>query len=171
MTFNYQLNEDDFAAAQACHVRSYYKKPRARIFLAMAALMIFSGATVVIQSMLRKDTEALIRTAPFVVLGLLWIAWFARMLSSGSMFRKQFRKIRALQLPLQIVLTESGISYSSANGESRADWRAIERWQECKSNFMFYTQPRLFYILPKRIMQPEEIIATRELLASKVTQS
>ena len=72
---------------------------------------------------------------------------------------------------MQLTLTESEILYTSANGQSRILWRAIERWQECKANFMLYTQPRLFHILPKRVMQSDQIAACRELLQSKVTGS
>jgi hypothetical protein len=171
MTFNYQLNEDDFAAAQACHLRNYLKKPTARILVAIGALMILSGAVVLVQALLAHNSRALLQIAPYTILVLVWLVWLTRMFSSGSMFRKQFRKIRSLQLPMQLLLTESELRYTSANGETTAAWHAIERWQECKLNFMLYTQPRLFFILPKRVMQPEEIAAMRELLARKLPKS
>ena len=90
---------------------------------------------------------------------------------SGLPYRQQFRKIRALQLPMQISVTDSEISYTSPNGQSKSLWAAIEAWRESKNIFMFYTQPNLFYVLPKRVMNADEITAFRELLLSKVGKS
>lgn len=163
MTFDFQLTEDDFVDAQLSYVRSQYRKPKTAIPLAMFALLAILGCALALFDPRSKSARQL---APMVILVIVGAAILAY-LFSGHPFRKQFRKIRALHMPLQITLTDSEIVYTSESGQSKTGWEAIERWQESKGSFMLFTQPRVFFIVPKRVMQPEQVVACRELLTAR----
>jgi len=84
--------------------------------------------------------------------------------------RRRFRKIKALQLPVQINLDDEGIAYASANGQSKISWRAIEAWSESDRVFLIYTQPNLFYVVPKRVLVADPIAELRMLLKERIGQ-
>jgi len=166
MTFDFELTEDDFVDAQLSYVRSQYRKPKIAIPLAVFALFAIVGC---IFSLIAHRSQSARQFAPMVFLVIAGAVILAY-LFSGHPFRRQFRKIRALHVPLQITLSDSEIVYTSENGESKTGWGAIERWQESKGSFMLFTQPRMFFIVPKRVMQPGQIVACRELLTARIAK-
>ena len=166
MTFDFELTEDDFVDAQLSFVRSQYQKPKVAIPLAIFALLAVVGC---ICLLIDPRSQSARQFAPMVYLVIAGAA-ILTYLFSGHPFRRQFRKIRALHAPLQVTLTDSEIVYTSENGQSKTNWGAIERWQESKGSFMLFTQPRVFFIVPKRVMQPEQIVVCRELLAARTAK-
>jgi hypothetical protein len=166
MTFDFQLNEDDFVEAQRNHLRKQYGKIR-MVPLIGFSLLVVLGVIGGISWLIDQKSGAAMQMAPLA----LFITIFGSIVLwpwLGISFRRQFRKIRALQLPIHLDADENGILYTNGNGQSKSSWEALEDWREAKGCFMLYTQPNLFFVLPKRSMEPQQILAFRELVSSKV---
>jgi YcxB-like protein len=165
MTFDFQLTEDDFVDAQRFHLRTYVlTKWKGRLLVFVFVLAIAGTIGAVAYALIDGDMQLMRQLSPFLLLVLLWLFLTVRVYWSGAIFRKKFRKFRALNDLQQVTLTESEILYTSVKGQSRIVWQGLEAAHESNGNFLFYTQPGLFYPLPKRVMQPEQIIACRELM-------
>jgi hypothetical protein len=169
MTFNFQLNENDFADAQRSHLRKRYGKVGI-VPLVGFGLLVVLGLVGGVSWLIDQKSEAARQMAPMAIL-LVLFSLITLWPWSGIPYRRQFRKIKALHLPIQISVTDTEISYASQNGQSKISWSAIEAWRESKSIFMLYTQPSVFSILPKRVLNADEITAFRELLTSKAGKS
>jgi hypothetical protein len=72
---------------------------------------------------------------------------------------------------MELTIGEDEIAYKNERGDSRTKWSALEDWQESKSLFLLYPQPRMFFIVPKRVMQPDQIAALRESLIAKIQKT
>jgi hypothetical protein len=168
MTFDFQLSEKDFIDAQRTHLRKRYAKAGIVSIVGFGCLVLL-GIVGGVLWLIDRNSQIAKQMTPLTILvmiGCLLMLW----VWSGLPYRQQFRKIRALQLPMQISVTDTEISYESQNGQSKISWSAIEAWRESKSIFMLYTQPSVFSILPKRVLNADEITAFRAL-TSKVGKS
>ncbi len=154
VTFQFQLDEDDFVDAHLAHLR---KTVGASGWKPIFALAIFG--------------PVLIFSAIRIIIALFLIfSFLAAYIWSGIPFRRQFRKLKSLHKPMEISVGDEVILYRSATGESKSRWEAFEAWKESKKSFLLYTQPRLFFIVPKRVMQTDEVAVFRELLRSRIRQ-
>ena len=96
MTFDYQLTEDDFVAAQLCHIRNNFFKKR----LGYVSIFIFSFAALAsivaeVYALIVRDMQLARELVPVAALLLVWLFFAARLFWFGAPFRKQFRKTRA----------------------------------------------------------------------------
>ena len=98
--------------------------------------------------------------------------WFILMIlvasRTGFFYRKRFQKIKAFKMPMEVKVEDEGITYTSAHSQSKLLWSAFEKWLESGKNFLMYTQPNLFFIVPKRALSEEQISAFRDLLRSRI---
>jgi hypothetical protein len=82
--------------------------------------------------------------------------------------RMQFNRLRALHGPIHFEARDSDIFYRTRTSESTTKWEAFEKWEESKGGFLLYVQPRLYLLVPKRVLDGAQIAAFRELLKSRI---
>ena|ERR1700674_4620875 len=169
MTFQFQLTEDDFVDAQLTHLRKTMAPSRWKLVLRLGIPVTFliCSAALTVVALVNHDMQLIKQVAPagYVFLGLLLVTLYVW---SGIPFRVQFRKLKAWHRPMEMVVGDDAVSYTSPTGEGRSRWEAFEAWRESKKSFLLYPQPRIFFIVPKRAMQPDQISVLRELLKSRI---
>ena len=62
-----------------------------------------------------------------------------------------------------------GIHLRWDGGASDVEWRMFIRWLECKNQFLLYTSPACFNILPKRAFVPQQLSEFRALLQDNIS--
>jgi hypothetical protein len=70
--------------------------------------------------------------------------------------------------PRNTTLDEKGVSWKWDGGSADVEWKNFHRWQESKTQFILYTSPMMFNMLPKRALTTEQISAVRVLLTEHV---
>jgi hypothetical protein len=169
MTFQFQLTADDYASAQLTHFRKAMAPSKWRLVLNLVSLgvILIFGAFVGLFALLGHDWQLIKDVAPsgYVFLFFLLLTLYVW---SGIPYRRQFRKLKALQRPMEIVVGDDAVSYTSAVGESKLRWEGFEAWRESKKIFLLYPQANIFVMLPKRVMQPDQIPAFREILKDRI---
>jgi len=158
---DFQLTQDDYAEAQVSHFTS---KLGRRFFWVM--LLSAAALLVMVANGLVDPTKAREMAAPgiFFATMLLLMAW----LRSGMLYRRQFNRLKPLQQTIHFEAGESGIVYRTSKGESTTRWEGFERWRESTGCFLLYVQPRLFFVVPKRVLNSEQVATFRELLRSRI---
>jgi hypothetical protein len=165
MTFNYDLTADDFVQAQHLFLRKTLGK-RFGLVLIVFVFLVILGIYCLWGWLSGKNPPAtgLWAADVGVLFTYVWI-W------SGIPWKKEFRRTRALHSSMELTVGEDEIAYKNERGDSRTKWSALEDWQESKSLFLLYPQPRMFFIVPKRVMQPDQIAALRESLIAKIQKT
>lgn len=55
-------------------------------------------------------------------------------------------------------------------GGSDMDWRSVVQARESSRAFLLSSSPRVFFVLPKRVLEPPTVAKVRALLAAHVTK-
>src|SRR5262249_55632025 len=169
MNLQFQLNENDYVDAQLAHMRKSLAA-RSSFSLWAGGFIIILTTIAVIVGLIDGSTEFGRQLAPMGGLVLL-VVFMILYIRSGIPYRRQFRRIKSLQMPMQLVIGNDEIAYTNANGQSKMLWSTFEDWRESKISFLLYSQPRLFYIVPKRAIPADQIPAFRSLLESRILKT
>jgi hypothetical protein len=156
----FQLTSDDYVEAQNSHARFFGK------WLGLGALVLGAALaiTVLIAGMDPTKTQQMIPV---------WVTFGAMLLvvilvRFGTFYRMQFNRLKGLHAPIHFEAGDAGVVYRTSKGESTTKWEGFENWAESKGSFRLYVQPRLFFVVPKRVLDGEQVAALRELLRSRV---
>jgi hypothetical protein len=76
--------------------------------------------------------------------------------------RRTYRKHKALHRPYTFSWSESGLTIRSESGEWKIAWDDYLKWDENAQIFILYQAPRLFNMMPKRALTPEQIVDLRQ---------
>jgi hypothetical protein len=76
--------------------------------------------------------------------------------------RRTYQTHKTLQRPCTCSWSESGFTMISDSGEWRVAWSDYLKWAENAQIFILYQAPRLFNMLPKRALTPEQIADIRQ---------
>jgi hypothetical protein len=157
----FQLTSDDYAEAQLDHFTKILGKK-------LILYIIVLGAAVVVTLLIALTDPAKQREIlpAWLFLGAVLLVLF--LLRSKVFYRMQFNRTKALHGPFHFEAGESGVAFRSQRGESTTRWEGFEKWRESKGSFLLYTQPRLFFVVPKRVLDIDQVAALRELLRSRV---
>lgn len=82
--------------------------------------------------------------------------------------RNQFAKSPALREPRRIEFNDEGVKTDSEIASSQVSWKAILRYVESKDAFLLYTSPACFAIVPKRVLQAEQVDELRRLFQTHI---
>jgi YcxB-like protein len=80
-----------------------------------------------------------------------------------------FKKEASLKLKNTIVISEEGFETLNATGKSTLNWSAFIRFTETRNIFMLYVQSRMFHLIPKHALSPEDVDGLRELLKRHIS--
>jgi hypothetical protein len=157
----FQLTSDDYAEAHASHLANVLgKKLTLATFVLGAALLVTLFITL-------TDPAARLETLPaWIFLGAMLL--LVVLLRSKALYRMQFNKLKALHEPIHFEVGNGGVVFRNRRGETTINWVGLEKWRESKTTFLLYPQQRLFFVVPKRALDADQVVALRELLGSHV---
>ena len=76
--------------------------------------------------------------------------------------RRTYRKQKTLHRPYTYSWSETGLTVTSTSGEWQVAWGDYLKWAEDAQVFVLYQAPRLFNMVPKRALSPEQIVDIRQ---------
>lgn len=164
MQVTYQLTQRDFYEAFIAHrnrssIRKWIFRLIASIIFGVALLNL--GILVV-----KTNSKTFADFFPLLVLACLWglILWGAPHWAA----RTQFRKQPSVQGPRTATLNNEGVNWKWDGGNADVGWKNFLRWQESKTQFVIYTSPIMFNMIPKRALTSEQVSEVRSLLMNHV---
>lgn len=157
----FQLTSDDYVEAQASHTRHAFGRRFALIAVVLGTAL---AITVLIAFMDPTKTRQMVPSW----MGFGAMLLFLMVLRSGILHRMQFNRIKSLHEPIHFEAGEDGLVYRAGRSESTTRWGGFEKWSESKGSFRLYVQPRLFFVVPKRVLDNAQVAAFRELLKSRI---
>jgi len=173
MTLDFQWNEDDFAESQRLGLPGQRDKVKAArtLFVLFVISLIISGKLWQRLAHIPLLTWQVLLTAGLLTVVLTFVARFIGHWLTRWWFRRQYRNLPGVQLPMRIVTDKHGMIYTNARFTRRASWASIVKWRETKTSFLIYIKFSLFVLVPKRDMPPGQVSVFRELLSSKAQKS
>lgn len=161
MEVTYQLTQRDFFDSFIAHRnRSVVRK----WFLRIVVLTVFAFLVIgLLGAILRPYPKVWSDLTPLFVLAAFWIVllWGSPWLAA----RRQFFGQPAAQGRRTLLLDSGGVHWRWDGGSSDADWKNYVRFLEGKNQFLIYTSPACFNILPKRALTAEQLSELRALFA------
>jgi hypothetical protein len=82
--------------------------------------------------------------------------------------RRQFLKQPGVHGPRKVSLDATGVHWRWNGGSSDIDWKNYVRSLEGKNQFLLYTSPACFNIIPKRALEPGRLNEVRALLNQNI---
>jgi hypothetical protein len=157
---SFTLTAEDYAVANQLYVLKSYKGGVGIIVLAGILLLFgrFFGSG-------DAGGGSYAWLAPFfygaaiVLLALPFVSYF---LLAPRSARKIYRQQKSLQQPLTFSWSPAGLKVTSEAGEWLTPWDHYLRRAENDEILLFYQSPRLFQMLPKRALTPEQVADLRE---------
>jgi YcxB-like protein len=153
------LTAEDYVAANRLHCLNCFRRRSA-----VAVGVMFVLAYVVWMAIARIDQWPTIGVvalnAGFAAVVLFLIANYFLLVPFTT--RRTYRKHRALHRPYTFAWSESGLTITSESGEWKVAWSDYLKWDENAQIFLLYQAPRLFNMLPKRVLTPEQIVDLRQ---------
>ena len=166
MDLNYELTADDVVQAHRTHIRKALGTTSRSVLVGFGFLVLLCMFGCV-SWLLRRPREMVLEMWPFAAIITLSVI-YCSYIWSGTFRRRQFRKDRALQLPVHMLVGSEEITFTNLRGQSTTVWSALEDWRESKNTFLLYPRPNMYYIVPKRAMQVDEIAAFRAMLENRI---
>jgi hypothetical protein len=166
MQIDYELTRMDFTESFAAHRnRNKVGKWVTRLFmsltLVLAAILVFG---LVVKSN-AQDAKTLM---PYFVVVILWIG-LTRILPRWNI-RKQFLKQPGAQGPRTELVDAAGVHWRWNGGSSDIAWKNYIRAVEGKNQFLLYTSPACFNIIPKRALTQEGLLELQGLLKQNISE-
>jgi hypothetical protein len=162
MQVSYELTQKDILESLLAHrTRTKFLKWLLRICTSILILSISMGLIgFAVIPRLRTFVPLVLLFALYLVL--LWYAprWSAR---------RQFTQQPAAQGSRTMSLDSAGVQFTWNGGDSKLAWNNFIRWIESKNQFILYTSPVGFVMIPKRGFSPEQIAEFRSALIDNVS--
>ena len=163
----YKLTQRDFFDSMIAHRnRSRRAKWSFRIMLSIALLAATIGIIVLVT---QPTSQLSINAVILIALAISWALckWTAPWWSA----RNQFRKQPSAQGPRILMLDSTGTHWRWDGGTADVEWKNVIRYLEGKNEFLLYSSPAAFNMIPKRAMSAEQLEELRSLLAKHVPES
>jgi hypothetical protein len=153
------LTADDYVAANRLHLRNWYRSGRVLAAFALAAL-----AYLILLAVAYLDRWG---TAELVALNAGAAAFIVFCMAIHFLFvpittRRAFRNHKTLHRPCTYAWSETGLTVANVSGEWLTAWSDYLKWREDAQVFIFYQAPRLFNMLPKRVLTPQQMADLRQ---------
>lgn len=164
MTVTYELVPRDFYEAFIAHRN---RSALTKWFLRFIVFMLITGAVITVLGIaLRPDLEPQKNFLPLVLLAAFWtfIFWGSPWLAA----RQQFWKQPSAQGPRTMVVDAAGIHWQWNGGSADIEWKNFVRFQETKNQFLLYSSPVLFNVVPKRALTLDQVGAFRQLVTENL---
>jgi len=167
MTATFHYTSDDYRNAFRTHlqigVRPYVRWLR-RGFIPLGVLICLMGGFLLLAGASR---DMIVWVCLLIGVLLLWTGM-------GCSYRRaakaQFEKTRLAREEYRLEVNDSGLKIDCGIASGETNWKAYTRYVESNDTFLLYTSPALFVIIPKRVLQPEQIDEIRNLLKNNVSR-
>jgi hypothetical protein len=127
--------------------------------------MVFFCAFLLFGAMKAGNTRTLL---PFFGLMIVWFAVLGGLPMWWSA-RRQFLKQPAVHGPRTVSLDAAGTHSRWNGGSSDVEWKNYIRFVESENQFLLYTSPACFNIIPKRALEAEQQSELRALLGQHIS--
>ncbi len=161
MEITYRLAQRDFYEAFLAH------RKRSTIIKWLYRMLSYFLLIIIVVNLvgifIRPNANTLTDLPPIAITAAFWagIIWFLPWLTA----RNQFTKQPAAHGSKTVFIDSSGVHWRWDGGSSDVEWKTFIRIIEAKYQFLFYSSPACFNIVPKRALQPEQITAFHALRA------
>jgi hypothetical protein len=164
MQVTYELTQRDFYEALIAHRNRTAAKKWSRRLLALVVLLALVLCLVLFAVHANSATASSL--TPALVVGVVWLALLRAL--PWWVARTQFTKQPAAKGLRTMVLDGTGVHLSWEAGNSDTGWRNYTFRLEGRNQFLLYSSPTSFAIIPKRALTPEQIAEFRALLAEHI---
>jgi hypothetical protein len=164
MDIAYELTQRDFTEAYAAHRdRSSWSKWSRRVSVWITGLITSFILFGLLVKPSAQDAKVLMPYFGFVAMWLLIIVFLPRW-----SIRRQFLQQPAAHGPKTLLLDSLGAHWRWIGGSSDVEWKNYIRWVEGKNQFLVYTSPACFNVIPKRVLADEQLAELRGLLKQQI---
>jgi hypothetical protein len=160
----YELAQRDFYEAIVAHRNSSVPT---KWFLRFISFMWLGCLVIaVLEFAFRPDLQPQKSFLPIFLLGTFWmfIFWGSPWLAA----RNQLWKQPSAQGPRTMLLDAAGIHVQWNGGSSEIEWNNFVNVVESKNEFLIYSSPVIFNVLPKRALSGEQASEFRSLVAQNL---
>jgi hypothetical protein len=165
MQIHYELKQSDFIDSFAAHRnRNIFSKWLIPLLMWFAILV---GVFVAFGLIVKPNAQDAKNLIPFFAIILMWVGLLWGLPRWNA--RRQFLKQPGAQGQRNVLLDGTGVHWRSDLGSSDVAWKNYVRSLEGKNQFLLYTSPVCFNIIPKRALTPEELIELRALLKQNIS--
>jgi len=166
MEVNYELTQQDFFQSYMAHRnRSFISKWSFRLLISIALLFAALGVVLLV---IRRDAETISTVFPLFGLSAAWVVIF--WLLPWWTARNQFSKQPAAHGTKRLIVQAGGPHWEGSGGNADIKWQAFIRCVEGKNQFLLYSSPACFHIIPKRAFTSDQLAEFRELLAQNIQE-
>jgi hypothetical protein len=165
MEVTYELTQRDFFDSLIAHRnRNAFAKWGLRLLLSI--VFLFAGLGLISLAVVPNKAQAFSGFAPPFALAAMWAAviWAAPWWAA----RKQFSKQPSAHGPKTVLVDAVGVHWRWDGGSADVEWKNFIRLLESKNQFLLYTSPVCFNIVPKRSQKSEELSEFRALVAQNI---
>jgi hypothetical protein len=85
--------------------------------------------------------------------------------------RKAYAAQKTLQHPMRVSWSEGGFKSTAEQGEWTIPWADYLKWTEDSKVILLFQGPRLFNMVPKRVLTPAQIDDLRQMLAANIKRA
>jgi YcxB-like protein len=158
-TVSLTLTADDYVAANRLHFLNGLRSRNAlAIFVMMAvAYLVWTAIAYFDQWEALRVVALNVFFATVVILTIANYFLFVPIVT-----RRAYRNHKLLHRPYTFSWSETGLTVTSSSGQSQVAWSDYLKWYENAQIFILYQAPRLFNMLPKRALTPEQIADVRQ---------
>lgn len=160
MEINYRLTEEDYLIFNIFHIKNSKIAMRALNIQRFLTPIIFLILSYVFSKV--GDTPFLVLFITFLIISILWVIFYPKYFFSRITRHAKKMILEGKNDGLlgehHLIMTEDGISDSTANGETKVTWSGIKNFKEDKYNLYLYNSSISAYILPKRNLNNVEEI-------------
>jgi len=166
MRIDYELTQRDFVESFSAH-RNRNRIRKWLRWLSRSVLLLFA-VFIALGFIIKPNAQDAKNLAPFFGLICLWmgILWVTPRWNA----RKQFLKQPGAQGPRSVLLDASGVHWRWNGGSSDIAWKNYVQALEGKNQFLLYTSPACFSIIPKRALTQEGLLEFQGLLKQNIPE-
>jgi len=161
MEVNYQLTPKDFV--QVVRQRLAWKREESWLpvdLLWVLAVILSMVGVLAVGSKWSPLTLGLALLVPVAILVAVPVTRSVRIHSAG---REQFLSEPLAQSAISLNVSSDGLSFRGAVNDGSASWNYV-RWREGKHQFVLFSAPETFVIVPKRAFTADQLKEFREYL-------
>jgi hypothetical protein len=165
MEVSYQLTPKDFV--QVARQRREWKREASWFSLDTFWLLIWAvvllGGVVAILAAGSNWRGSNLGFAILLFLAVLVAVPITRWVLTNSKARNQFLADASAQATISLKVSTDGLSFRGMSGDGTPSW-SYARWRESKNQFVLFTAPETFLIVPKRAFTSDQRNEFREYL-------
>jgi len=145
MATEYRISVDDYIQAGLLNGEMTARSKRIHLYIDIALVVLGALAFYFEQGIIGG---ALIGAA----VGGNLLPYILRNYVSPWLLKRHYDKYPQMKKPVEITLDELGIRMESEDGSGILKWQDINRWRENKLLILVYLAPKIYHLIPKRIV-------------------